>query len=212
MSELSELVLKYYPNEKIEKDSKVELSSSLDTIFSKADFFGSSPLRIPMVETESMLFFDIRPIYYSHKPWLSRLNPVNIFISLIVITAFLIIFFNFILDFSRTSPIFIIFISIIGIPWLIIILRWNKTITNILAIKKSWITKDEQSEGSRQITWSLPENEIGFSFLHLLSADKKKNLSLLLKLQSGLYFQKLYKWLRKMSPVKFQDIVFTIKD
>jgi hypothetical protein len=99
---------------------------------------------------------------------------------------------------------------VIGIP---LILKQNKTITNIFAIKKDWVSKDSTEKGEREITWSMPENVMSFSFVHLLDERTKNNLPFFLKLQSGMYFKGLYDfWLRKVSFVKFQDVVFTIRE
>lgn len=205
MKKLSAIVSEYYPEEAIVKESQVLLktTSRLVTGQEVNGFFNSGSLPIPMVETDKKLYFDIRPIYYSSKPWLPYLkNPINILVSL-----FVLLFGGYILGgiFLGSGLGFKIFLVIFFAISLYFMLNFNRTNANILAIKKEWIIKEREENKEHIFKWSLPNTEMGFSILYLLPKDKQDKLPFYLKFQSGLWASSLFPFLKKMSPVNFTE-------
>jgi len=88
MKNLSTIVSEYYPEEKIQRDTRILLKTTSKLITGQEvnGFFNSGSLPVPMLETDKKYYFDIRPIYYSSRPWLPYLkNPTTILISLLVL-------------------------------------------------------------------------------------------------------------------------------
>lgn len=205
MNKLSTIVSDYYPEETIVKDIQVLLktTSKLVTGQEVEGFFNSGSLPIPMVETDKKYYFDIRPIYYSSKPWLPYLkNPINILVSLFVLLFGYYILGSILLGSGLVFRIILVIFFVIGLYF---ILNFNRTNANILAIRKEWITNENEANNESVLKWSLPNAEIGFSILHLLPKDKQDKLPFYLKFQSGLWVSNLLPFLKKLSPVNFSE-------
>ncbi|OGM21782.1 hypothetical protein A2714_04415 [Candidatus Woesebacteria bacterium RIFCSPHIGHO2_01_FULL_38_9] len=209
MKNLPFIVSAYFPEEIIQKNTRVLLKTTSKLITGQEvnGFFNSGSLPIPMVETDKKYFFDIRHIYYSSKPWLPYLkNPINILISL-----FVLLFGGYILSgiFIGSGFGFKLFLMVFFATGIYIILNYNRTNVNILAIKKEWVTTESEENKEHILKWSLPKTEIGFSILHLLSKDKQDKLPFYLKFQSGLWASSLFPFLKKMSPVNFTENTYS---
>ena len=173
MKNLSTIVSEYYPEEKIQEDVQVLLktTSKLVTGQEVNGFFNSGSLPIPMVQTDKKYYFDVRPIYYSSKPWLPYLkNPINILISL-----FVLLFGGYILGgiFLGSGLGFKQFLIIFFAIGLYFILNFNRTNANILAIKKEWVTKESEENKEHVLKWSLPNTEVGYSIAFIAKGKAK---------------------------------------
>lgn len=209
MKKLSVIVSEYFPEETIAIDTQVLLKTTSKLITGQEvnGFFNSGNLPIPMIETDKKYYFDIRPIYYNFKPWISCLkNPINILVSL-----FVLLFGGYIIGgiFLGSELGFRLFLIIFFTISLYLVLNFNRTNSNILAIKKEWITEKSEKNNEHILKWSLPNNEIGFSILHLLPKDKQDKLPFYLKFQSGLWASSLFPFLKRISPVNLTENAYT---
>lgn len=213
MEKLSSLVTKYYPEEIVQKETGVLLTTSSKLVTGReiTGFFNSGSLPIPMIETDKKYYFDIRPIYYSAKPWLQYLkNPLSI-VKNILIFLFVLIFGGYIIGgiFIGSGIGFKIFLLIFFGIGLYIVLNYNRTEMNILALKKEWIIDKSNEDKKYILKWSLPKTEMGFSMIQLLSKEKQDKLPIYLKFQSGMWASKLFPIVRNLSPVSFAENTYS---
>jgi len=175
--------------------------------------FNSGELAIPMVETANKLFFDIRPISRSAKPYKKQLQSPFYKVYIALFAVFFIWFgYQWLISITRTSVPFMIFCFAMLAIFVPIILGWTKTEANILAIDKSWITDTKEEEGATHITWSLPQDAyVGFSFVHLLSDEKKRELPLMEKFKSGEFFP-FAKKLGSVIGFNTNDVIFSYRE
>jgi hypothetical protein len=215
MKALKELLNQYYPEENVVSEREVQFKTSFNSFFGgrMTHISNSGELAIPMIETDTKLFFDVRPIFRSTKPYKKQLKSLTYQIYIALFAVLFILFgYRWLTSIANTSVSFMILcFAMLGI-FVPIILKFNSTEANILAIDKSWITDTRKEEGATHVTWTLPQDAyMGFSFVNLLSEDKKKELPLMERFKSG-EFLPFAKKFGSVFGFNTNDVIFSYRE
>jgi len=178
LTSLSVIIAKHLPDETIIKSQKVTLHDSWSIKYlSKSHYWYLSPL--DMTETQNYFFFDRR------QPYLHTLSK-QFLISPLVLGGFALFLWFYIWHQTPESFVLVIFAILLGFSVPITNYFINQGLSNIVVIKKKWVSENTKVDKEFVLKGTIPINKI-YSFIDLLSSSTQKGLPLLDKIFGGYY-------------------------
>lgn len=158
---------------------KIRLTDSWSSAVSKSKYWYLIPL--DMIETEQSFYFDRREPYL-----VSTKLPIAILGSIWVTLLPLYLWFTI---WHKTPQSFILVILVALGSSLVPVInkKINQGLTNIVIIKKSWVSNDFSENETRVLKGKVPSGE-SYSLVYYLNPEQKKRLSFSEKYLGGAVF------------------------